>query len=195
MQGEVTRQVTLSRMSTKSSSLPSFSTLYWNDFSFGRWAKTFVFSLIVAIGVRWATQPVPNALVTANTAFDAELGKWVPVGALVVAGLALVLLVRRYLLVKKTFTQGTAIKGLVEDIEVYSREQDTDRSPGQGRSYARTYWVNLVYTFGGMERRVRVRMPNSGFTFGLMKGGETDLVVLQSRPDKPLIRSVYLKSS
>jgi hypothetical protein len=176
-------------------SFPSLLTLYWNDLGIRRWANTFGFSLIVAAGVRWATQPVPNALVTENTAFDAELGKWVPLTAIVVALLGLVLLIRRYLLVKKTLSQGTTIKGLVEDIEIYSREQDTDRTPGQKRSYVRTYWATLVYTFGGKERRVRVKLPNSGFTFGLAKGSETDLVVLESRPDKPLIRTIYLKRS
>jgi hypothetical protein len=175
--------------------LPSLSTLYWNDRAFGRWAKAFCFSLVVAAGMWWATRPMPNAIVTENTAFDAEVGKMVPPIAIAVAVVALVLLILRYLVVKKTFTQGTVIKGLVEDIEVYSREQDTDRSPGQGRSYVRTYWATLVYTFGGKERRVTLKLPNSGFTFGLMKGGETDLVVLESRPDKPLIRSVYQKRS
>ncbi|HSI65430.1 MAG TPA: hypothetical protein VLE43_20050 [Candidatus Saccharimonadia bacterium] len=182
-------------MSTKPSSLPSFSTLYWNDFGIRRWANTFGFSLIVAAGVRWATQPVSNAPITPDNTFDAELGTWVPVGALVVAVVAMVLLVRRYLLVKRTFTQGATIKGIVEHIEISSRENDTDRTPGQKRSYTRTYWADLVYTFAGKERKVRLKLPNSGFTFGLVKGGETDLMVLESRPDKPLIRSVYLRRS
>lgn len=180
---------------TPAPALPSLSTLYWNDRAFGRWVKAFGFSLVVAGGMWWATRPVPGALVTENTAFDAELGKAVPPIALAVAVLALVLLVWRYLVVKKTFTQGTIVKGVVEDIEVYSREQDADRTHGQKRSYVRTYWATLVYNFAGKERRVKVRLPNSGFTFGLAKGHETDLVVLESRPDKPLIRSVYLKRS
>lgn len=175
--------------------LPSLTTLYWNDRAFGRWAKVFCFSLFVAAGMYWVTRPVPNAIVTENTAFDAEVGKMVPPIAIAVAGGALALLILRYLVVKKTFTQGATIKGLVEDIEVYSRERDTDRNPGQGRSYVRTYWATLVYTFGGKERRVKLKLSNSGFVFGLAKGQETDLVVLESRPDKPLIRSVYLKRS
>lgn len=138
---------------------------------------------------------MPNAIVTENTAFDAEIGKMVPPIAIAVAVVALVLLILRYLTVKRTFTQGTIIKGLVEDLEVYSREQDTDRSPGQKRSYVRTYWAILVYTFAGKERRVKLKLPNSGFTFGLAKGRETELVLLESRPDKPFIRSVYLKRS
>jgi hypothetical protein len=182
-------------MTTKLPSIPSLSTLYWNDFGVGRWAKTFVFSLIAAFGARWATQPAIDAPATPDAAFDANLGTWVPVGALVVAAVAMVLLVRRYMLVKKTFAQGSTIKGLVEHIEIFSRENDTDRSPGEKRSYTRTYWADLVYTFAGKERRARVKLPNSGFTFGLMKGGETDLMVLESKPDKPLIRSVYLKRS
>jgi hypothetical protein len=143
----------------------------------------------------WVTRPVPGALVTENTAFDAEIGKMVPPIAIAVAAVALVLLVSRYLAVKKVFSQGTAIKGLVEDIEVYSREQDTDRTAGQKRSYVRTYWATLVYTFAGKERRVKLKLPNSGFTFGLAKGRETELVVLESKPDKPFIRSVYQKRS
>jgi hypothetical protein len=182
-------------MSSNSPALPSLSTLYWNDRAFGRWAKALGFSLVVAAGMWWASRPVPGALVTENTAFEAELGKAVPPIALAVAGLALVLLILRYLTVKKTFTQGTFIKGLVEDITVYSRELDSDRPLGEKRSYVRTYWVTLAYTFAGKERRVKLKLPNSGFTFGLAKGQETDLVVLESRPEKPLIRSVYLKRS
>ena len=36
------------------------------------------------------------------------------------------------------------------------------------------------------------RLPNSGFTFGLVKGGQTDLMVLEWSPDRPLIRAIYL---
>jgi len=182
-------------MSSQPSPLPSLSTLYWNDRAFGRWAKTIGFSLVVAAGMWWATRPVPGALVTENTAFDAEVGKAVPPIALAVAGVALVLLILRYLTVKKTLTRGIAIQGLVEHIDIYSREQDTDRTPGQKRSYVRTYWATLVYTFGGKERRVKLKLPNSGFTFGLSKGRETDLMVLESSPDKPLILSIYQNRS
>ena len=33
---------------------------------------------------------------------------------------------------------------------------------------------------------------NSGFTFGLAEGGHTELAVLDSAPNDPLVRAVYL---
>ncbi len=56
----------------------------------------------------------------------------------------------------------------------------------------RYYWATLRYLWDGEERTVNVKLPNSGFTFGLVKGHETDLIVLRSLPHKPLIRAVYL---
>ncbi len=39
------------------------------------------------------------------------------------------------------------------------------------------------------------QMSNSGFFYGLTKGQETDLMVHDSMPDKPLICSIYLGQS
>ena len=54
------------------------------------------------------------------------------------------------------------------------------------------HYVNLRYDVHGDEQKVRLRLPHSPSTYDIKTGGEVDLLVLDSLPHKPLIRSVYL---
>ena len=71
-------------------------------------------------------------------------------------------------------------------------ESSKSTSTGTSKSVRYSHHAVLRYTAAGAERKVRLRLPSSGFVYGLVKGKETDLVVLDSAPDRPLIRSVYI---
>ena len=170
--------------------VPGLRSLFWNDVFFKRAVHLGGFGLMVAAGFWWLSQPVPNAPVPV----DVSLEKKVPPIALGVAALGLLLAAWRFLRVKKVFTEGTLIRGVVEDlnVETWQTSANVDQSHGSRSRTERSYYATLRYTALGVERTVRQKLPNSGFTFGLMKGGEVELMVLDSQPEKPFIRPVYL---
>lgn len=118
----------------------------------------------------------------------------VPPVALAVAALALVVAVWRYFRVKKIFTEGALIRGTVVELktDTWQTSANVDQSHGMKKRTERSYYATLRYTAQGAERTVRQKLPNSGFAFGLKQDGPVDLMVLDSIPDKPLIRAVYL---
>lgn len=110
------------------------------------------------------------------------------------AVLAVIVLAWRYRTVKKILTNGSIITGTVEDLEVYSHRTNSDSSTSRP-SYSRSYYATVRYAIHGTEKTVCLKIPNSGYTFGLVKGRETELIVLDELPNKPLIRSVYLPAN
>ena len=94
---------------------------------------------------------------------------------------------------KHILAHGAIIQGTVEDLEVISWRPDSDSSTTTKPAYRHSYYATLRYEVRGMERKARLKLPNSGFTFDLVKGRATDLIVLDERPNTPLIRSVYFK--
>jgi hypothetical protein len=150
------------------------------------------FMLIVAAGFRWLAPPNPPPP-DVDLSFEIAMSKWVPVGAVVIAAIASFILVRRYLWVKQVLTHGTTIQGIVEDVDVYEREAShSDNAPAFQRSIIRSYYPTIRYTVQGTERTVRLRLPLSPSVYQIFKGKETELVLLESAPDKPLLRAVYL---
>jgi len=172
--------------------VPSLKSLYQQDFIFGRAVKVGVFLVIVAAGVRWATEPSRAPQTPVDLSMDKALGDWVPLIALTLAALGPVVAVSRYRWVKKVFTEGITVKATVEDLEVYSWRPDSSGSTSIKKASRHAYYAKLRYAVLGVERTIERKIPNSGYTFGLVKGRETELVVLESSPDRPLIRSVYL---
>jgi len=172
--------------------MPGFRKLYQHDLTIARAANAVGFGLMVAGGVWWATQPVPGALPATEPSFEAMVAPWGITGGLVVSAMAAIVLVMRLLFVKKVLTQGATIKGMVEDIDVLSYETHSDTRPTGKRSYRHSYFATLRFTSGGVERKLRLKLPNSGFTYGLAKGQETDLMVLDTAPSRPLIKAIYI---
>lgn len=179
-------------MNSTPPSIPGFKSLYWQDATIRRSANAFVFGLIVAAGVQWATQPVETGLPPIDNSADLVIAKWATVGGLVLSAVGGIILLWRYLWVKKVFTHGANIKGMVENIEVRSWSEESSSTTTSKSVTRYSYYATLRYDMHGRERKVRLKLPNSGFTYGIVKGKETDLVVLDSAPDKPLIRAVYL---
>lgn len=181
-------------MNSANPSTPSLQSLYWNDVIFKRMVNTCGFAVIVAAGITWASQPMPNAPPPESISFDPAALDIVPPIALGVAAVALMIAVWRYLQVQKFFTQGKVVRGTVEELktETWRTTANVDQSHGIKYKTMHSHYITLRYTMHGKERSVRQKLPNSGFTFGLQQGGEVDLMVLDSMPDKPLIRAVYL---
>lgn len=172
--------------------VPSLKSLFAQDFIFGRAVRTGVFLVVVAVGVRWATEPSRAAVTPVDLSMEKALGDWIPPIALTLAALGPVIAVSRYRWVKKVFTEGITVKATVEDLEVYSWSPGTIEGSSVKKASRHAYYVKLRYAVHGVERTIERKLPNSGYTYGLVKGQETELMVLDSSPDRPLIRSVYL---
>ena len=179
-------------MNSTPPTIPGIKSLYWNDAAIRRSVNAFVFGLIVAAGMKWASQPVDTGLPPIDNSADLEFAKWVIVGGLVLSAVGGIILLWRYLWVRKVFTHGTTIKGMVEDIDVQSWSESSNSTTTSKSVTRYSYYAILRYDMHGKERKVRLKLPNSGFTYGIAKGKETDLVVLDAAPDKPLVRAVYM---
>ena len=180
-------------MATTPSALPSFKSLYYIDSTIGRAGFTTLFALVAAAGFYWVSQPVNAMVKVENSPLEEWVMQWGPAAALGVAALALLILVRRHAWLKKILTQGTPIKGTVEDVTIYEREAPKSKNaPAFGGAKIRTYYTTIRYTWQGKENQVRFKLPFSPSTYQITKGGEVDLLILESNPKKPVIRKVYL---
>ena len=114
--------------------------------------------------------------------------------ALAVAALALIVLVRRYVWVKRVLTTGTIIQGTVEELDTYEREANYhDTTPAFQRPKIRTYYATIRYQWQGVTHDARFWLPLSGSNYKIFKGKETDLIILDSSSNKPLLRPLYLQ--
>jgi hypothetical protein len=180
-------------MNTAAPSIPSIKSLYHRDNIIGRSLRTMGFALFAAAGFKWASQPVNSVVEVENSPIEIWVMHWGPTVAVVVAALAAIVLVRRFLWVKQVLSTGTTISGTVEDIDLYEREAShSDSTPAFQRSIIRTYVVDIRYAWNGVEKQARLKLPLSPFTYNISKGGKVDLLVHESAPDKPLISIVYL---
>lgn len=180
-------------MNPTSPTLPGFGTLLFRDHIIERAFKTAGFMLIVAAGFRFMapTGPPPPGV---DLSFEIGMAKWVPVGALVVGALASLVLAQRYMWVNNVLTNGITLKGMVTDLDVYEREaKHSENAPAFRRTKIRSYYATILYSYGGEDIKVRLRLPGAPSGFQIFKDKETELVVLESAPGKPLLRSVYLR--
>ena len=178
-------------MPTPPSPTPGLQSLYWRDFTIRRALRSMVMGLVFAAGIWWVTQPVPNALPSAQAPFEVTYGPWVSLGGVVVSILAGIVFLRRYQLVKAILGRGENIKGQVVKLDVYETTNHSD-SDTMKTTTSRAYYVTLRYFVRGADRQVRIKLFHSPFTYGLRQGGEVDLIVLDSALQKPLIRTVYV---
>lgn len=179
-------------MTASATYLPGLFSLYRNDLTIHRAANAAVFGLVVILGIWWASQPVGPVDPAAPPPMGAEEVPWIMGFGGVLSAVGFIVLMWRWLRVMKIFRHGAVIKGLVEDLEVSTWTTDSDSNISTKPTTRRSYYITLRYTAAGAERKVRLKLPNSGFTYGLVKGKETDLSVLESAPEKPLIRAIYL---
>ena len=149
-----------------------------------------VFGVVVAAGMLWMSQPAQAAQPPAELMLEAGAIQWVAVGGLVMSAVAALVLVWRYSRVKKILTCGITVKGIVEDLEAVSFRTDSESSTSTP-SYRHVHFATIRYMVQGVEQQVCLKLPNSGFTYGLVKSREVDLIVLETAPRKPLIRAVY----
>ena len=153
------------------------------------------FGVVVAVGMYWVSQPVSSPPPPIDNSFDVAIAKVGAIGGIVMSGVGLLILLRRWRWVRKIFKEGTVIRGLVENIDVVVTTSSSSDSHTFKHKTRRSYYAILRYTAQGEERTVRVKLPSSGFVYGLAKGQETDLMVHHLIPEKPLICAVYLGRS
>lgn len=176
-------------MNTTPNSIPSLSSLYWSDVTIRRSFSAMTTGLMVAAGMWLMLQPVPNALPQAEPPIEVVYAPYVEVGALVFAGLAGLVLLRRYLFVKEVLRHGNTIYGIVDKTDVYDTNMHSDSNTIKTMpTYA--YYVTVRYEVQGAEYKVCFKLMHSPSTYGLKKDGDVELIVLDSAPGNPLIRSV-----
>lgn len=172
----------------------SLKSLYHCDFTIRRSVNTMGFWLFAAIGIYWVAQPVPSVVQVEKSPIEIWILEWGMTVAFVVAALALLVLVRRFLWINKVLCQGTPIQGIVEDVDIHEREAPrTASTTAFGVAKIRSYYAIIRYAWQGVDNRVRLKLPFSPSTCQLFKGREVELIVLDSMPQKPLISTVYLR--
>jgi hypothetical protein len=180
-------------MNTAPPSLPSIKSLYYIDPTIQRAIGTCLFFLFAAAGIKWATQPMPNAIPIEKSPFDIWIADLGPMVALIVATLAFLILIRRYLLVRKILSQGTPIKGTVVEVDMYEREAPRSETRSAfDVAKIRSYYTTIRYNCRGADRQIRLKLPFSPSTYKIAKDNEVDLILLDSAPKSPLIREMYL---
>lgn len=107
------------------------------------------------------------------------------------AAVAVLFLIWRYTQVRLVLEQGLEIRGKVEDLEAIAISTSNDSHITSQRTYRHVHYMTVRYEVHGVEQEVRLKLPSSGFTYGLTKGGPVDLLVLSSKPRRPLVRAVY----
>ncbi len=180
-------------MNSAPNPLPGLRSLYWMDFTIQRAVLPGVLGLMLAAGMWWMTQPIPNAGPQGEMTPEVEYAPWVAAAGLALTAVAWGVLARRYILVRKILSQGTPIKGTAVVVDRYdtNSHSDSDTAPMQFTP-TYVYYVTLRYVVEGVERKVRLRLPYSPGTYGIKEEGEVELLVLAEAPRKPLIREVYL---
>lgn len=176
-------------MNASAPALPSLKKLYWSDLPLRRALNMLGFGLMVSAGFGWLSQTPPNPVSPENAAFDTAFMKWAIVGGLGLASLGLLLFLWRHHWVKKVLTQGALVEAQLNDLTAYVRETSDQTTGKRQRDY--THYAHLSYTCAGQPRQVTLKLPGSGFMYGLVKGKPTEVFVLDSAPLKPLIRAVY----
>lgn len=168
--------------------IPGLLSLYWRDLIIGKAVRVSIFGVLIAVGIQWATLPTPPNEIPS---FEAVMADYVMMGGLFLSAVALIVLAWRYLRVRKILTHGVTIKGIVEELDVYSIRTDSTQTSGPA-TYRRVYYANIRYAWHGIDREVCIKLPNSASVYSIFKGHPVDLVVLDTAPSKPLIRTVYL---
>ena len=111
------------------SPVPGLMLLFRRDHIIERAIRTATCMVVVALGFIWAAPsgPPPPGV---DLSFEVAMAKWVPVGALVIWAVALLVLAWRYSWVQRVLRDGVAVQGVVEDIDVYSREASSSDNTG-----------------------------------------------------------------
>lgn len=174
--------------------LPTFRTMFWNDGIFKRAVNAAGFALMWAVGIWWVTRPIPNPAVQLDRGFEEDVGAVVPPIAAAICAVAVIIAIWRWFYVRKMFTEGTVVQGKILKLkcEKWQTSANVDQSHGSKSETRYSYYMAFSYTVNGQERTLQRKLPSSGFSFGLHEGGPVELVVHESKPDKPLIRPLYL---
>ncbi len=171
--------------------MPSFRSLYWADFTIRRSITAMGAGVMLVVGIWWITQPVPNALPQEVPPPEVAYRPWLVAAGVTLTALAGIVLLWRYLLIKKIICHGVTVKGTVDLVERFDTNSRSNKSRIQTTpTYA--YYVTIRYTMHSRERKFRLKLLHSPGTYGMKQGEEVDLLALDWVPERVLIREVYL---
>ena len=179
--------------SALSPALPGLFSLYRRDIIIRFSLNAFVFGLFVVGGIQWASQPVPGSPPQIDSMpFGIPEVQLISLIGLGLSSVGALIGVFRFLRLRKVLGQGRLIVGKVDEVETMEFEVSNSSSSPSHRSYRRSYYVVVRYTAMGAERKARFKLPNSPSVYQLFKDHDVELSVLDSSPDRPLIRIIYL---
>ena len=102
-------------MNSAPRTLPGPRMLYDRDRIIHRAVNMLGFGLMVAGGVWWVTRPYPGVPPTVDRTFEEMARPWGIAGGFALAAVGGLILLWRWLRVRKILTQGTVIQAMVED--------------------------------------------------------------------------------
>jgi hypothetical protein len=175
---------------------PGLRTLYRVESMIQRSVTVMILGLMLAGGIWWVVRPFPNAPTPAYPSMTVQYAPWISAAGVTLAALAGLVVLGRYLLVKKIFSHGDVIKGTAVEVDRHDTNMHSDTRTGSMRTTPTyVHYVTLNYDVHGDDYTVRQKLPHTPSTYGIKKGGEVALLVLEAMPRKPLIREVYLGSA
>lgn len=181
-------------MTTASLPLPRLSTLYWDDRTIRGSIHAIVMAALFAGGFYWVTQPIPGVAPIPGPSFEEEIAPFVPLVTGTLAAVGIVVFLRRWFFIRSVLTQGVIVKGRVDKMETVETQTNDNSSTSVRPTYRRTYFATVRYALSdGHPRSACIRLPSSPSVHGVFEDKDIDLVVLESNPNKPLIKSVYAR--
>jgi len=182
-------------MNSTTNSFPGFWALYRIEPGLRRAGTAVILGLMLAVGIWWVIEPQPNAAPQIEPSPEVLYAPWISAGGVVLAAVAGSYLVWRPLWLREVIRHGSVVTGTAETTDVYDTNMRGSTSGNTNTIRTRptyVYYVTVRYEVRGGEHTVRVKLPFSPFTYGIKKGGEVELMVLESAPHKPLVRAVYV---
>ena len=172
-------------------SLPSLYALYWHDRAVRFYINGMIFMVLLGVGIPWATTPVPGSPPLDPSSPEKLAAEWAPLVTPVIGVLMLGLLLLRRSFIRRTLSEGKQVTGKVEKVDTYSRQINSDSNVTERPRYEHSYWATISYEVNGSPYKVRLKLPYSPSTDGVHEGLTVDLMVLESSPKRPLIKSTF----
>lgn len=175
----------------KPPSIRSVTTLYGLDRPFARISNFIGIVLVITVTLGWFSSQIKAVVGAENPGIETQVLTWVPAAGLGTIVLALCLLLRRYNWINNILSHGVTIKGVIKKIDVKTSRLPAEKHAPWTPRLLHSYDAVIDYDCGGVGRRVRLKLPSLSVGTTIAEGAEVDLIVLETAPSKPLLRTIF----